>query len=99
MMDPLVDAEGFPINSIDIYQVRHARNRIICLQNDHKAIMQQIESGLHGYYSSARSDNRNGIPSQNGTSNGVGFQSHGTPFIKVTAVTIGSPAETAVCVC
>jgi 26S proteasome non-ATPase regulatory subunit 9 len=30
MNDPLVDSEGFPINSIDVYQVRHARHRIIC---------------------------------------------------------------------
>lgn len=30
MDDPLVDAEGFPRNDIDINQVRLARNRIIC---------------------------------------------------------------------
>lgn len=30
MDDPLVDAEGFPRNDIDVYKVRHARHRIIC---------------------------------------------------------------------
>lgn len=30
MQDPLVDAEGFPRNDIDVYKVRHARHRIIC---------------------------------------------------------------------
>lgn len=28
--DPLVDAEGYPRQDIDVYQVRHARHRIIC---------------------------------------------------------------------
>lgn len=30
MEDPLVDAEGYPRNDIDVYKVRHARHRIIC---------------------------------------------------------------------
>lgn len=30
MHDPLVDADGFPRNDIDVYKVRHARHRIIC---------------------------------------------------------------------
>ena len=30
MTDELVDAAGFPRNDIDVYQVRHARNKIIC---------------------------------------------------------------------
>lgn len=30
MNNPLVDQEGFPISNIDVYQVRHARHRIIC---------------------------------------------------------------------
>lgn len=30
MTGPLVDSEGFPISNIDVYQVRHARHRIIC---------------------------------------------------------------------
>lgn len=30
MNGPLVDSEGFPRNDIDVYQVRHARHKIIC---------------------------------------------------------------------
>lgn len=30
MDDPLVDADGFPRNDIDVYKVRHARHKIIC---------------------------------------------------------------------
>nr|XP_043067740.1 26S proteasome non-ATPase regulatory subunit 9 isoform X1 [Drosophila bipectinata] len=51
MNGPLVDAEGFPRNDIDIYQVRQARQTIICLQNDHKELMNQISSLLNQYHS------------------------------------------------
>ncbi|XP_055630986.1 26S proteasome non-ATPase regulatory subunit 9 [Toxorhynchites rutilus septentrionalis] len=47
MNDPLVDESGYPRNDIDVYQVRQARHKIICLQNDLKALMRQIEEGLH----------------------------------------------------
>lgn len=30
MDENLVDAEGYPRADIDVYQVRHARHRIIC---------------------------------------------------------------------
>ena len=30
MDEALVDAEGYPRSDIDVYQVRHARHRIIC---------------------------------------------------------------------
>ncbi|KAK5647168.1 hypothetical protein RI129_002060 [Pyrocoelia pectoralis] len=94
MNDPLVDQDGFPIANIDIYQVRHARHRIICLQNDHKALMKHIENGLHGYYSSSAHlpPNNNNVrevetlPMQNSVA-------HKIPFAKVTIVTPGSPAE------
>ncbi|CAG9792800.1 unnamed protein product [Diatraea saccharalis] len=46
MNDALVDGEGYPRGDIDVYKVRHARHRIICLQNDHKALMKRIEQGL-----------------------------------------------------
>ncbi|KAH8241216.1 hypothetical protein KR032_002507, partial [Drosophila birchii] len=51
MNGPLVDLEGFPRNDIDIYQVRQARQSIICLQNDHKELMNQIQTQLNLYHS------------------------------------------------
>ncbi|KAH8273118.1 hypothetical protein KR018_004845 [Drosophila ironensis] len=51
MTGPLVDEEGFPRNDIDIYQVRQARQTIICLQNDHKELMDQIQNLLNQYHS------------------------------------------------
>ncbi|XP_064553163.1 26S proteasome non-ATPase regulatory subunit 9 isoform X1 [Drosophila montana] len=50
MTGSLVDAEGFPRNDIDIYQVRQARQTIICLQNDHKELMNQIQTLLNQYH-------------------------------------------------
>ncbi|KMZ03761.1 26S proteasome non-ATPase regulatory subunit 9 isoform X2 [Drosophila simulans] len=51
MSGPLVDPEGFPRNDIDVYQVRLARQTIICLQNDHKELMNQIQTLLNQYHS------------------------------------------------
>ncbi|CAH1365111.1 unnamed protein product [Tenebrio molitor] len=96
MNDPLVDSEGFPINSIDVYQVRHARHRIICLQNDHKAIMKQIENGLQGYYSGSNDNQTNGIHDVEMKNNVEDhFVRHETPFAKITLVSPSSPAEIA----
>ncbi|XP_027194302.2 26S proteasome non-ATPase regulatory subunit 9 [Dermatophagoides pteronyssinus] len=50
MTESLVDSEGFPRNDIDINLIRTARNRIICLQNDLRALMSQIEDRLTDYF-------------------------------------------------
>jgi len=92
MNDPLVDDEGFPINSIDVYQVRHARHRIICLQNDHKALMKQIENGLHGYYGSSAGSAIN-IQTGDVEMRSEDTVIHKTPFAKITVVSQGSPAD------
>ena len=46
MNGPLIDNEGYPRNDIDIVKVRTARRKIICLSNDHKAIMKKIYDAL-----------------------------------------------------
>ncbi|CAL8073915.1 unnamed protein product [Calicophoron daubneyi] len=43
---PLIDKEGFPRSDIDICAVRTARNRIICLTNDHKRVMHELGIAL-----------------------------------------------------
>lgn len=53
MTEPLVDEFGFPRNDIDVYQVRQARHQIICLQNDLKALMKEIENGLIAVHAEA----------------------------------------------
>ncbi|KAJ8919023.1 hypothetical protein NQ315_016928 [Exocentrus adspersus] len=89
MRDPLVDAQDFPINSIDTYQVRNARHQIICLQNDHKSIMKQIENGLQGYYSSPNTSSVQVTPMDTDRPELV---VHKTPFAKITFISPGSPA-------
>jgi 26S proteasome regulatory subunit N4 len=88
MQDPLVDAEGFPRADIDVWEVRHARVRIIELRNDLKAIMDSIMKGLQGVYdpSLAVEQPTQQLPNPSGLD----------PFAKVDGVAPGSPAATAV---
>lgn len=93
MTDSLVDAEGFPLAHVDIYQVRHARQKIICLQNDHKAIMKEIEQGLGQYYSGTASNASGNITV---TATERPDYSHLEAFAKISNVVHGSPADEAV---
>ncbi|GAW80645.1 26S proteasome regulatory subunit p27 [Plasmodium gonderi] len=52
MYEKLIDREGFPRNDIDIYAIRVARNKIICLKNDYLDINKRIEEYLHQVHSS-----------------------------------------------
>nr|CAI5828974.1 unnamed protein product [Callosobruchus analis] len=91
MNDPLVDSDDFPIGSIDIYQVRNARHKIICLQNDHKNLMKQIEQGLHGFYGTPPS-----TTSSQETPMDVDKKErtiYKIPFAKVTIVSENAPAQ------
>lgn len=54
MSESLLDDEGFPRADIDVYAVRQARHQIICLQNDLKSIMKDIEQGLINVHAEAR---------------------------------------------
>lgn len=54
MTESLVDADGFPRNDIDVHQIRNARHQIICLQNDLKSLLKQIEAGLHAVHAEAK---------------------------------------------
>jgi len=84
---PLIDREGYPRSDIDIYAVRTARQKVLCLQNDHKALMKLIESKLHDLHAQERVGDE--LPS-NQTARLA------KPFITVNEVTVGSPAESAV---
>ncbi|KFB52276.1 26S proteasome non-ATPase regulatory subunit 9-like isoform 2 [Anopheles sinensis] len=50
MKEPLVDNEGYPRNDIDVVAVRHARRDIICLQNERRALYEQIYSALGEFH-------------------------------------------------
>ncbi|CAL7948577.1 unnamed protein product [Xylocopa violacea] len=91
MDDPLEDSEGYPRNDIDVYQVRHTRYKIICLRNDHKALMKKIEEGLHKVHALA------GNKSETSTATATDIQDTAQldPFLRVNLVSPGSPAEAA----
>lgn len=99
MDEPLVDNEGFPLADVDVYAVRHARQRIICLQNDYKALMRQIESGLSEYYQTNVSN-----PNTEGPRLNIAVApvinpirpAEIPPFAKVVNVINDSPADKAV---
>ncbi|XP_016157601.1 PREDICTED: 26S proteasome non-ATPase regulatory subunit 9 isoform X1 [Ficedula albicollis] len=96
MHEPLVDAEGFPRADIDVYQVRTARHNIILsptgLQNDHKALMKQVEEALHKLH--AREKEKHAKDEAEAMAEAMGqSQSPARAFAKVNAVSPGSPAS------
>jgi 26S proteasome regulatory subunit N4 len=100
MTEPLTDAESFPRTDIDVHQVRAARHQIICLQNDRKALLKEIEKGLEVVHSEQKFNNPNNL-----ATNSRKIESMDTDeprrvppqvaFLKVNLVSPGSPAETA----
>lgn len=94
MHESLVDADGFPRDDIDVYQIRHARHKIICFQNDIKALMLEIEKGIHAVHQQVRV---HGEPMDQSSSSPVERDCPVLePFAKVNLVHPNSPAN--VCV-
>ena len=92
MRDELVDRDGFPRQDIDVYQVRHARHKIICLQNDHKAIMKEIEEGLHQIHMQTSETAMECSKAEEQAEKEINYK----PIAKVNFVDDDSPAFTAV---
>ncbi|XP_074493948.1 26S proteasome non-ATPase regulatory subunit 9 [Sebastes fasciatus] len=88
---PLVDGEGFPRDDVNVYQIRTARHSISCLQNDHKAIMVEIEEALHKLHAreKAKREGDEAGALEEPMEQQVTLP---TPFARVDAVTQGSPA-------
>uniref|UniRef100_K7E186 26S proteasome non-ATPase regulatory subunit 9 n=1 Tax=Monodelphis domestica TaxID=13616 RepID=K7E186_MONDO len=100
MNEPLVDIEGYPRADVDVYQVRTARHNIICLQNDHKALMKQVEEALHQLHARGKEKQaKDAAEAQNEAMNqGQGSSwgpspSFSQPFAKVNSISPGSPAS------
>jgi len=86
MDSPLVDEEGFPIVSIDIYAVRKARHDIICLSNDRADLTKRTEELMLKAHEEMKAAGHESNPQQvHRTSN--------KPFVVVQHVTPGGPAE------
>ncbi|CAG0881453.1 unnamed protein product [Darwinula stevensoni] len=103
MNTPLVDEEGYPRSDVDVPRVRAARHQIICLQNDRKALLKEIEDGLLAIHDVERTTSVE-VPPQSSSAGANGYHhiedglSHGqhkTPFIRISDVSPGSPAALA----
>ncbi|XP_061527794.1 26S proteasome non-ATPase regulatory subunit 9 [Phycodurus eques] len=91
---PLVDAEGYPRSDVNLYQIRTARHNISCLQNDHKAIMVEIEDALHRLH--AQEKDKWPHDQMEALEEPVEQRDTLPPaFARVDAVTQGSPASAA----
>ncbi|KAG7164733.1 26S proteasome non-ATPase regulatory subunit 9-like, partial [Homarus americanus] len=90
MTESVIDSEGYPRTDIDVYQVRHARHQIKCLQNDHSALLRRIEEGLAVVLSPSSTQDLD----PNGT-NVSPPSPNREPFAKVDHVVLGSPANMA----
>ncbi|CAJ0944794.1 unnamed protein product, partial [Mesorhabditis belari] len=85
MDSPLVDQEGFPIASVDVYSVRLARVEIIRLQNDRKQLEEDILVQLQVAHGDPANDSQSNYPIVHRTSNNT--------FAKVLDVIPGSPSD------
>jgi len=88
MTEALVDEEQFPRADIDLVAVRGARQKIICLSNDMKGVMSKIEAALGGLHSLGAQ----GVAVARPTGP-VSTVSERVPFLRVSNVLPGSPAE------
>lgn len=99
MNEPLVDCEGYPRADVDLYQVRTARHNIICLQNDHKAVMKQVEEALHQLHARDKEKQARDMAEaqEEAMSRRLGSNNATLPqaFAKVNSISPGSPASIA----
>ncbi|XP_053557727.1 26S proteasome non-ATPase regulatory subunit 9 [Bombina bombina] len=92
MDGPLVDRDGYPRTDVDLYQVRTARHNIICLQNDHKAIMIDIEEALHSLHAREKKKQEK----DEAEAQAEALRQHQplpSAFARIDTVTPGSPAS------
>ncbi|XP_066587730.1 26S proteasome non-ATPase regulatory subunit 9 [Prorops nasuta] len=95
MEEPLIDSEGYPRNDIDVYHIRHSRHKIICLTNDHKALMMKIEEGLHQVHSLLGKHDTNTIEEVNASTSRTDDEIQLEAFLRIDLVSPDSPAAIA----
>lgn len=93
MDGPLVDVEGYPREDVDLYQIRTARHDIVCLQNDHKAIMKDIEEALHSLHARDKEKKLKDEAEAQAEALQHNLDDLPVPFARVDAVVPGSPAS------
>jgi len=101
MTTPLTTFDGYPRDDIDVAQIRITRARIIPLRNDYKALMAEIERGLHGLHALSASlpvSPASAVGGGGGGAGGSGGVVEGiieAPFARVNTVEPAGPAGVA----
>jgi 26S proteasome non-ATPase regulatory subunit 9 len=91
----LVDKEGYPRADIDLYKVREARQQIIRLRNDYKALMEKIEEEIvrvHAHTRELEEAEKSKFVEKPVLSHGEDPASRHRPFAKITQVDPDSPS-------
>ncbi len=74
--------------------MRQIRQRVICLQNDHKALMKQIEAGLIKIHENSANNSSNTTEPITPTASNTNLPNK-EPFLRIDIVSTQSPADTA----
>ncbi|KAI1707541.1 PDZ domain-containing protein [Ditylenchus destructor] len=93
MNTPLVDDEGFPVANIDIPSVRQARHDIICLQNDRRKLLLDMDEALKQLH---QEQGPNSPPdATEATSEPNVHRTSNDPILAIQSVEFNSPAAKA----
>ncbi|CAJ0565029.1 unnamed protein product, partial [Mesorhabditis spiculigera] len=95
MDSPLVDSEGFPIPSIDVYAVRTSRVQLIRLANDRKALQAKIAESLEAAHADERLRKEAGASELETQKEDfeIVHRTSNDPFARVINVLPGGPAD------
>jgi 26S proteasome non-ATPase regulatory subunit 9 len=110
-LPPLPSAEGFPRADVDLFVVRAARNRVICLRNDLAVKEREVEEALYAVHALGPSLGQQAAAAEASSSAAAALSGSGSgsaaarsaaspavghrPFAVVDAITPGSPAAAA----
>ncbi|VDN00886.1 unnamed protein product [Thelazia callipaeda] len=92
MKKSLVDQEGYPITSVDVYSVRRARNAIICAQNDRRKLTYEIEKAMQTLHQQQRNCLSACSENEGSDENLIVHRTSNTPFVRISKITNDSPA-------
>uniref|UniRef100_A0A183BTN3 Nas2_N domain-containing protein n=1 Tax=Globodera pallida TaxID=36090 RepID=A0A183BTN3_GLOPA len=95
MNEPLVDENGYPRNDVNIYLVRTARHAIVCLQNDRKEKMKEIDAALLEVHAQTRPEYGEEMETDEQQHQQIVHRTSNNPFVQVDGVSPDSPAQAA----
>uniref|UniRef100_A0AC34FR28 Nas2 N-terminal domain-containing protein n=1 Tax=Panagrolaimus sp. ES5 TaxID=591445 RepID=A0AC34FR28_9BILA len=94
MKAPLVDAQDFPRNDINIYEVRDARVNIIRLRNDRDQLTKEIEEKISNIHTdTTKTDPKTSQTAAVEDDEPPVRRTTNKPILRISSVSEGSPAE------